>query len=245
MKERRVFIPLSLSPGAVVDLPKSAAHHLATVLRVRNGEMLTLFNGMGGEYEARIITLTKRAVTVEILEHQLIERESPLQITLIQSLSRGQKMDFTIQKAVELGVNQIIPVATERSNVKLNEERQDKRVQHWQGIITSACEQCGRNQIPDLQPVQSLADYLQQTPDSAATARWILHPGGSHTLKDISQPPPVIELLIGCEGGFTAEELQFTQDAGFARLCLGPRVVRTETAALMAVSSIQALWGDF
>lgn len=245
MKNRRIYIAQNLQAGERFELPKNAAHHLSTVLRVRPGEMLSLFNGRGGEYQAEIVALEKRAVTVEVLEHDLIERESPLKITLLQSLSRGQKMDLTIQKAVELGVQRIVPLATERSNVKLSDERQEKRVQHWQGIIISACEQCGRNQIPELMPVLSLQDYLKDDELIAKGVKWVLQPGGVTTLKEITTPPSLLQLLVGCEGGFTADELQQLQAAGFTNVCLGPRVVRTETAALMAVAAIQALWGDF
>jgi len=239
----RFFVPLPLAEGQVLTLPPSAAHHAARVLRLRINDPLILFNGEGGEHEAVITAIGKHDVQAEIGKHQIIERESPLSITLVQAISSGERMDHTIQKAVELGVTRIIPVDSERTVVRLTGERASKRVLHWQQIVISSCEQCGRNRVPHVQAIIPLAGWLASP--GGDTLRWVLSPGAPVTLRQLPVPDRTIELLVGPEGGFTGDEIAAAQRAAFQPVCLGPRVLRTETAAPALLAAVQALWGDF
>jgi 16S rRNA (uracil1498-N3)-methyltransferase len=171
-----------------------------------------------------------------------VERESPLAVTLIQAVQAGEKMDFTIQKAVELGVSQIVPVDSRRSVTRLSGERAGRRVAHWQGVAASACEQCGRNQVPQVAPLEKLESWLARPADGAL--RLMLAPDAEHALADL-QPVPNVQMLIGAEGGLDPQEVQAARQVGFQAVRLGPRVLRTETAALAALAALQALWGDF
>jgi len=243
MSTPRFFVPAALQPGAALELPEPAAHHAARVLRLRVGDAATLFNGEGGEHAAVITAIGKRGVTVEVGAHRALEREAPLAVTLVQAVSSGERMDVTIQKAVELGVAAIHPVLSARSVVRLDGERAEKRVAHWRQITISACEQCGRNHVPVVHPLLPLADWLASGPRAAA--RWLLWPDAEQSLRELPKPSAPIELLVGPEGGFTESEAQAARAAGFLAVRLGPRVLRTETAAPALLAAVQALWGDF
>jgi 16S rRNA (uracil1498-N3)-methyltransferase len=243
MSNPRFYVPVALTASAPLALPEAAAHHAAHVLRLRSGDGVTLFDGRGGEYAARIIAIGKRDVSVAIERHDPVERESPLPVTLVQALSSGERMDLTIQKAVELGVARIVPVESERSVVRLKGERAEKRVAHWQQVVISACEQCGRNRIPEVRMISPLAVWLAAEVTDAQ--RWLLLPGADAALRDLPRPQKPIELLVGPEGGLTDAEVDAAQRAGYQPVRLGPRVLRTETAAPALLAALQALWGDF
>lgn len=243
MATPRFFVPAALLPATTLDLPEVAAHHAARVLRLRVGEAVTLFNGEGGEHAAVVAAIDKRGVTVEVGAHRAIEREAPLAVTLVQAVSSGERMDLTIQKAVELGVGAVQPVLSERSVVRLAGERAEKRVAHWQQIAVSACEQCGRNRVPTVHPLTPLSNWLTGVPPAAT--RWLLWPEADRSLRELPKPPAPIELLVGPEGGLTDNEAQAARAAGFLAVRLGPRVLRTETAAPALLAAVQALWGDF
>lgn len=240
MRISRIYHPHAVAVGEVTALEKHTAHYVTNVLRLQPGAPIHIFNNTGGEYRAEIIDVSKRSCDVSILELIDTSTESPLHIHLGQGLSRGEKMDFTIQKAVELGVTEITPVITERCGVKLNAERQQKRLQHWQGVIISACEQCGRNRLPVIHAPVSLSEWLR-TVNTAR--RFLLHPGEAKAFSDI-QPETTISLLIGPEGGLADNEISLAKDHDFQAIHMGPRVLRTETAALAAITQLQTLWGD-
>jgi len=237
----RFFCPMPLLAHSTVDLPPTVAHHAERALRLSPGDVLTLFNGQGGEFPARLIALGK-AAKAELGEHVAGERESPLAITLVQSLASGDKMDWVLQKAVELGASRIVPVTSSRSVVRLSGERAEKRVEHWQRIVASACEQCGRNRLPEVAELKGLLSHMAQTPDPG-TLRLILAPDAASKLSDLPRPGAV-ELLVGPEGGFTEDEVLAAQVAGYRAIRLGPRILRTETAGLAALTALQMLWGD-
>lgn len=203
---------------------------------------MVLFDGRGGEYPARIERIERDRVLAELGAWQDVERESPLAITLVQALQVGEKMDFTIQKAVELGVRDIVPVESRRSVMRLAGERAAKRVAHWQGVAASACEQCGRNQVPLVAPLEKLENWLARP--SHAALRLMLAPDAERTLVEIP-PAGEVQLLIGSEGGLDPQEVIAATQAGFQAVRLGPRVLRTETAGLAALAAMQAIWGDF
>ena len=242
----RFHVQGKLGNGSEVRLHADAAHHAVRVLRLAVGEPVVLFDGLGGEFEARITRIDRGDVSVKTGAHLDVERESPLHIRLVQGLSSGDRMDITLQKAVELGVAAIQPVATERSVVKLKDERAQRRAEHWQNLVISACEQCGRNRVPEVSPLMSLPDWLAQLdmPAPDDEARLLLSPAATVRLKALS-PTPRMTLLVGPEGGLSPAEAQLAQSRGFKPVRLGPRILRTETAALAALSAIQALWGDF
>ena len=231
----RFFLSTALHVGETVALPGDVVRHL-NVLRCRIGEEIVLFNGDGLSYHAVLNSLDKRTAEAEISSSRPSENESPLHITLIQAVSSGERMDFTLQKSVELGVNEIIPVESARSVVKLSGERAEKRVSRWQEIVISACEQSGRNTVPAVRPLLPFRRALQNLPDAEAK----LLMGLNRSCRLNSLPPPV-----GPEGGWTEEEERLAQEAGFQAVSLGRRVLRTETAALAAIAAMQTLWGDF
>ena len=255
----RFHIPVPLTVAATLNLPEAAAHHATRVLRLRSGDVVTLFNGQGGEYSARITAIGKHAVTVAIERHDPVERESPLPVTLVQAVSSGERMDLTIQKAVELGVARIVPVESERCVVRLKGERAEKRVAHWQQVAISACEQCGRNRIPEVRMISPLDVWLSAEVTSpwmdevdrvgnrrsSDALRWVLLPGTHTALRELQRPQKPIEVLVGPEGGLTDAEADAAQRAGYQPVRLGPRVLRTETAAPALLAALQALWGDF
>lgn len=238
----RFYCREALSPGAHVDLPEPVARHAVRVLRLPPGAPMVLFDGRGGEYLAHIQRIERDRVVAELASWTEIERESPLQVTLVQALQAGDKMDFTIQKAVELGVSAIVPVDSRRSVLKLAGERAARRVAHWQGVAASACEQCGRNQVPIVAPLERLDQWLARPADGAL--RLMLAPDAETTLAGLV-PAKQVQLLIGAEGGLDPQEVIAARQAGFQAVRLGPRVLRTETAGLAALAALQALWGDF
>lgn len=239
----RLYCPAKLAPGATVTLPDNAARHAAKVLRMKAGDSLILFNGDGHDFEAELLRVGKEGVTAKITGQLTTERESPLRVTLAQAISSGDRMDFTLQKSVELGVAAIQPLAAERSVVKLSGERAEKRREHWQNVVISACEQSGRAVIPEVAAPVSLPHWLG-TPNDYPL-KIMLSPTAAQTLHDLPRPDGPICLLIGCEGGFSPQEAESAQIHGYTPVQLGPRVLRTETAALTALAAMQALWGDF
>lgn len=238
----RIFQAIPLSVGSVIQLDESASHHLARVLRASVNDAVIVFNGQGGEYAGVITRIDKKSVTIAIEKHATREAESPIDIWLAQGISRGEKMDYTIQKAVELGVKKIIPLFTERCNVKLDNERSEKRLLHWQSIIVSACEQSGRNHIPDILQPQSLDAWLETV---KADYCFVLSPHTGQKLKTLSVPEQAsVVLLIGPEGGLSEREIERARLRNFLALNLGPRILRTETAAVAAITSLQCCFGD-
>lgn len=237
----RLYCDLPLSPGAEIVLPEAAARHALTVLRLQPGDTLTLFNGTGGEYRAGLVAVNKRETRVRLLEFHAAERESPLEITLALGISAGERMDYSLQKATELGVSAIQPLATERSVVKLAGERAGKRLQHWRHVVIAACEQCGRNRVPAVAPVQKLVAYLAAVERNKR--RLLLSPDAATPLKRVP-PAASVVLLIGAEGGLAPAECEAAEASGFEPVSLGPRILRTETAPVAALAVLQALWGD-
>lgn len=238
----RFYVRLPLSPAARLELPEPVARHAVRVLRLIAGAEITLFDGRGGEYPATIEHIERDRVTVHLGNWLRRECESPLQITLVQAVQAADKMDFTLQKAVELGVAAFCPVTSRRSVVRLSGDRAAKRVAHWQGVATAACEQCGRNQIPSIGTLESVEQWLARPADD--TVRLMLAPDAENGLP--AKPPSHnVQLLVGAEGGLDPVEMIAAKSAGFIPMRLGPRILRTETAGLAALSAIQALWGDF
>lgn len=242
MTEPRVYADVELTVGNTVTLPEPAYRHLIVVLRRIRGDAVTVFNGRGGEYGVVLETVGKRSVTARVREFRDVARESPLPVTLAQAVSKGERMDFTIQKAVELGVTEIQPLVTDHVVVRLSEERWQRKQEHWQGIAVAACEQCGRTRVPRIAPVLDLRDWLTACPPDAT--RLVLAPGapaGAPARRAANQP---LVLLVGPEGGLSELELKLADLSGFAPLSLGPRVLRTETAGMVALAVIQSQWGD-
>ena len=239
----RFFCAGDLSQGATRDLPEAAAHHAGRVLRLTVGDAVTVFNGAGGESDARILSIGKDHVSVRIGPWRPREAEPSVRVVLLQGLSARERMDFTVQKAVELGVAEIFPIEMRRSVMRLAEERATRRVEHWQNLAVAACEQCGRNRVPEVHPVSALPDWLGAHATAPGKQRLILSTAADRRLRDLSAPQELL-LLAGPEGGFAPEELEMAQACGFTAVRLGPRVLRTETAALAALAAIQALWGD-
>lgn len=244
MRVTRIHVPARLASGALLELPEQQGRHLARVLRLPAGAAVTLFNGEGGEFDSTIEAIRRDSVSVRIGAHQAIERESPLQVTLLQGIARGEKMDFILQKATELGVARIVPVSMARSSVRLNADNARRKQEHWQAVVTSACEQCGRNRVPEVAAPAAFAAAVQAAP---AGLKLLLSPDES------SRSPAALlsddqgtatTLLVGPEGGFDGDELRIAGLAGFSGCRLGPRVLRTETAALAALAALQAVAGD-
>jgi 16S rRNA (uracil1498-N3)-methyltransferase len=231
-----------LAPGAYIDLPEPVARHAVRVLRLPPGTPVVLFDGRAGEYEARIERIEKDRVVAALGAWRDVERESGLVVTLIQAVQSGEKMDYTVQKAVELGVTHIIPVESRRSVTRLTGERAARRVAHWQGVAAAACEQCGRNQVPQIAPLGKLESWLARP--SGEALRLMLAPDAEQSLVDLPSTKSV-ELLIGAEGGLDTQEIVAARQVGFQLVRLGPRILRTETAGLAALAAMQALWGDF
>ena len=244
MANLRFFTDSPLALHADVQLSESAAAHATRALRLNVGDNAIVFNGDGFDYDCTLTSIKKNAVTATIVGLKQISNESPLDITLLQGISSGDRMDFTIQKAVELGVKKIQPINSQRSVVKLTHDRAEKRVEHWQNVATSACEQSGRAFVPKVLPPLSLETWLAQNPHHGTT-RILLNPVGAKRLSEISKPASTIELLIGAEGGLSQAEIDLACSQQFQSIVLGPRILRTETAALTAISVMQSLWGDF
>ncbi|WP_053133989.1 16S rRNA (uracil(1498)-N(3))-methyltransferase [Pseudomonas sp. CMR5c] len=239
MRLSRFFIDPPLSLGEH-ELPEAQAHYIARVLRMAEGDALQVFDGSGQEFRGTLVEVGKKRVRISLDESFAGQPESPLRIHLGQGLSRGERMDWAIQKATELGVDQITPIFSERCEVRLKDERADKRLLHWRQVAISACEQCGRSKVPVIHPPLLLADWLKRT---AADLKLVLHP--------VAQPlesharPETLAFLIGPEGGLSDAEVEQAQGAGFLPARLGPRVLRTETAPVVALAVAQQLWGDF
>lgn len=240
MRCPRIYSPQPLAANTTLELAPEASHHLARVLRMQRGDALIVFNGEGGEYPATIAAVDKRAVQIATEQVRENAPESPLHLHLGIAMSKGERMDWIVQKATELGVARITPLYSERVELKLQGERAEKKLAHWRGIAIAACEQCGRNRLPVIEGIQTLAQWLEQT---GADRKFVLHHRTEAAL-DASPAPGSVALLIGPEGGLTETEIAGAQRQGFAPLQLGPRVLRTETAPLAAISIMQFLWGD-
>jgi 16S rRNA (uracil1498-N3)-methyltransferase len=244
MSNLRFFSEATLELGATVELSTNAAAHATRVMRLNVGDTLVLFNGDRFDYTCELISIKKNEVLASVQSSQKITVESPLSITLLQGISSGDRMDFTIQKAVELGVTDIQPINTERSVVKLSAERAEKRVEHWQGVVHAACEQSGRALVPKVGAPMPLSAWLAKHPQNNA-CRILLNPIGAKRIAELPKPAGEIQLLIGAEGGLSPQEIDTAIAHGFQSIVLGPRILRTETAALTAIASMQTLWGDF
>jgi len=242
MRTIRVFIAQPLSTGITVALGEQAAGHVSRVLRLKEGDALQLFNGDGSQYDAILSQCDKKAVRARIDSSKIVSRESPLAITLMQGISRGERMDYTVQKAVELGVTRIEPVISERCGVSVDAERWEKKREHWQRVAVSACEQCGRNTVPEIAVVRRLDIALSEL--APGSLRVMLDPDGKQSLRDLPLQAVVV-LLAGPEGGLGEMDLKYAHAAKFTGLRLGPRILRTETAAMAALSGLQLLAGDF
>lgn len=252
----RFYYPEPMTAGQIIELPASVAHHAVRVLRLEQGDELILFDGNTGEFQATIGRIGKHGAAALIAKYLDIERESPLAITLAQAVCANEKMDWILQKAVELGVSRIQPLIAKLSTVKLSGERVERRMKHWQQVVISACEQCGRNRVPQVLPLISLPHWLgsqiderKNSSDGGAPPNpcFMLSPSAQKGLHDFREPSATaaITLLVGPEGGFAPEEEAAALVAGFIPLRLGGRILRTESAALAAVAAMQALWGDY
>lgn len=243
MSSTRLFSPAPLSANTDVTLTGDQARYIGRVLRLKPGDGFTIFDGTGGEYLATVATVGKTQVQISIGTLDKRNAESPLAIHLLQGISRGERMDFVVQKATELGVRRITPVLTEFSVVKLDLKRAKKRAQHWSNIVISACEQCGRNILPVIDAPQPLRNWFG---DNLASAdpRILLRPDANAPLGSISKPQGVVTLLVGPEGGFSDAEYEQAEIAGFKAAGFGPRILRTETAAIAAIAVLQSLHGD-
>ena len=251
MRLTRVYVAAPLTPGSVVELPSDTASHLAKVLRARGGDSLILFNGDGREFDGAIESVRGARVAAAVGEGRLVDRESPLNITLLQCVPRGDRMDFIVQKATELGVARIVPVLSQRSVVRLDKPQAESKASHWRSVAVSACEQCGRNRLPSIEAPQPLLKYLGEPtrstgpllvfePDSSRRTRAAAEGAGRAVESSIVDA----QIAIGPEGGFEPDELEAFRVAGFSRVGLGPRVLRTETAAIAALVWMQARFGD-
>ena len=239
----RFFCPFPLHPGATVELPVEAAHHALKVLRVGAGDTAILFDGRGGQWRATL-NPAGRSLRATLNEYDAADCEPPLALTLVQALPAGDKMDLVVQKAVELGVCRIQPVAAKRSLVRLAGDRAARRVEHWRNIAIAACEQSGRNRVPAVAPILDLPQYLGVTARENGL-RFVCAPEASGSLRDMEAPEVPVSVLVGPEGGFEESELLAARAAGFRPVRLGPRVLRTETAGLGALAAMMALWGDW
>ena len=237
----RFYVDVPLQAGANCTLPEDSAHHALHVLRLREGEEVTLFNGRGGEYACRIASLQRKRFLIDVLQHRAVEREAPLRMVLVQGVSSGERMDFTIRKAVELGVAEIRPVLAAASVARPKGERAASRREHWQRIAISACEQCGRNRVPEVHGVAP----VQQLP-ADPSYRVLLSPRAELRFSEACRKvESEVTIAAGPEAGFTGAEEAVFADAGYVPARLGPRVLRTETAALAALAALNALRGDF
>jgi 16S rRNA (uracil1498-N3)-methyltransferase len=243
MRLTRVYVDAPLASGAQITLAGNAASHVTRVLRLRVGQTLTLFNGLGGEYLATIDRAHGGEVTVSVGEHGAIERESPFPLTLAQGVSRGERMDLVVQKATELGVTRLVPLLTERSVVRLDAQQADRKFNHWRAVAIAACEQCGRNRLPNVALPTQLREFLRQ-PAAARGTQLLLSPEATQRIEDVPRPEAGATVLIGPEGGLADEEQQDALAAWFSAVRLGPRVLRTETAAIAALTLLQREFGD-
>lgn len=241
MRVPRIYQPQPLAVNQQLNLDEDGAAHIGKVLRMGSGEHISLFNGDGNDYLAEIVDAGKKSVTVKVLSSEANPSESPLNLHLGQVISRGDRMEFTIQKSVELGVNTITPLFSDRCGVKLTGERLEKKIQQWQKIVISACEQSGRSQVPIVRPAMELQEWCSE-PTSALKLN--LHPRAAHGINGLDLSHTRVRLLIGPEGGLSAEEIAMTETYQFTDVLLGPRVLRTETASLTAITALQLRFGD-
>ena len=242
MRAPRIHIDAELGPDRELNLPEGAARHLSRALRLQLGDPVVCFNGRGGEYHGEITAIARSEVRVQLRDYLARENESPLDIVLVQGVSRGDRMDYAVQKAVELGVRAIVPVITERSVVQLKGERAERRQGHWQRVSIGACEQCGRNRVQQITEPVGLAHWLQGWEGGVGL---LLSPRGAVSLSGLSAPTGPITLLIGPEGGLSTAEERLALERGFTAVQLGPRILRTETAAVAMLAALQTRWGDF
>ncbi len=249
----RIYLPEGIAAGAQFELPEAAFNHVVRVLRIEQGESIILFDGKGTECSAELINVLKKSATVKLLQPEYLPRTSTVQITLAQGIAAADKMDWIVQKTTELGVTSIVPLACERSVIKLTGDRQTKRIEHWQRVAISACEQCAMNVVPTVFDSQPLSDYVRSRHVNETNnneLRWVLSPVAEKSMVQAAKEIDVatiknITILIGPEGGLSASELNDAVKAGFQALTIGPRVLRTETAGLAAIAALQALLGDF
>ncbi len=244
MSNLRFYSPHKLHIDAIVALSNSVVIHVTKVMRLNVNDKLVLFDGSGFDFECVLTSVQKNAAQARVLTTLPVNTESPLKITLLQGISSGDRMDYSIQKAVELGVSNIQPITTQRSLIKLSEERAEKRLIHWQNVAISACEQCGRAIIPQILAPQTLANWLANN-KQAGMSRILLNPIGAKRLAECPKPSNEIQLLIGAEGGLSQPEIDLATSQGFQSVMLGPRILRTETAGPTAIATLQAFWGDF
>jgi len=246
----RVFVDAALTPGSIVELPPDTASHLAKVLRAHSGDEVILFNGGGQEFAGAIEAVRGGRVSASVGDGRPVDRESPLSVTLVQCIPRGDRMDLIVQKATELGVVRIVPVLSQRSVVRLDKKQAESKANHWRAVAVSACEQCGRNRLPIVEAAQSLLNYLGETPRGTGP-RLVFEP---ESAPNADAPGPAqrahpsartdVEIAIGPEGGFAGDELEAFRVAGFSQVGLGPRTLRAETAAIAALVWLQARFGD-
>jgi 16S rRNA (uracil1498-N3)-methyltransferase len=241
MRAPRIYHPDSIKIGQTIELSADAANHVGRVLRMKSAQELVLFCGDGHDYASNIVEVTKKHVKVEAHSKQPVDNESPLSIHLAQGISRGDKMDFTIQKSVELGITEITPIFTNRCGVKLSGERLDKKHQQWQKIAISACEQSGRAIVPIVHAPIDISEFVQQQTDQT---KLNLHPRASISVAGLTKPENGVRFIIGPEGGLTDEEIDLATQNGYQDVLLGPRILRTETAALTLLTALQVQFGD-
>jgi len=244
MSAPRFYCPVNLPSSGLFELPSDAAHHAHRVLRLRVGDAVQIFDGSGQACDAAIHTINGKHVEINVTRSCPVRAQAPLHIVLAQAMSSSEKMDWIIQKATELGVAEVQPVQTQRSVAKLSQERVEKRTEHWRGVVIAACEQSGRNDLMQVHAPLDLSYWLSNAKNIQGS-KFILLPDGAVTLHNQTKPQHEITLLIGPEGGFTADEVIMAKQTGFVPILLGPRVLRTETAALAAISAMQTLWGEF
>lgn len=243
MRIPRIYTTQALVTGRSLELEPAPSRHLLRVLRLKPGAALLLFDGSGGEFEARLESEQGRSARVQIGVARMARSESPLRVTLAQGISRGERMDFTLQKAVELGVAEIIPLLAERSVVRLDAGQAARKQAHWQQVVVGACEQSGRVRVPAVHAPRDLREFMAKQPHNGLGL--LLDPDAALSIKDLPAPErKQVVLLVGPEGGWSDAETAAAQQAGFTAVSLGPRVLRTETAALVALSLLQARWGD-
>jgi 16S rRNA (uracil1498-N3)-methyltransferase len=243
MRRIRIHVEIPLAPGIEATLPAAATGHVVRVLRMVSGDAVTLFNGDGNDYAATLVSVDRRAAAVQVHASEGVDNESPLPLTLAQGMARGDKMDLVVQKATELGIARIVPLLTERSGVRLDDARGDKRLQHWQMVAAGACEQCGRARLPMIEPPRELGAWLGKL-DNAGALRLALLPDAQQGLRGLAMPATGAVLVVGPEGGLGERDIAALQAGGFSGLRLGPRILRTETAGLAALAALQALYGD-
>ena len=245
MEENRFYHPENLELKHVVELGTQTHIHATKVLRLKVGDQFALFNGDGFDYVARVIELSKHNTSVEIVDRYEVNHESPLKITLAQGLAAGDKMDWIIQKAVELGIQSIQPLLTERSIVKLDRERADKKLEHWRTVAISACEQTGRSIIPDISSPVHLTQWFSNQNPITDSLKLILTPAKAQNINHLEKPSSPVIFMVGPEGGFSEKEMNLALSSAFIPVNFGKRVLRTETASIVALSIMQNLWGDF